>query len=378
MNLIHEFNQADDNVDRLLDICPDTFYTRPGIIYLTNSHQEIAEAIHTCCVSKNKKIIAFCDYKEAPNTPFLHFLKNLVTILTDQFGYSLNQFKYLSGFHPVKRNYEKLQKTFQQFDLPNITHENVNYWEREWQTIINSNTNLDQLENITNKPYRFLYLGGSPRAHRLLMLSFFIENKLLNQSLYSIIDDKQTLVGHCLKYAHPNNYVPIEDFLKAKDIIDFSKIIYPKYLTMQPGQHHKQHSLSLGELALFKSTYLSIITETSFFKNDSTEENIYNWHLDYSLICEKTLRSIACLHPFIVTTRPHSLKDLRELGYKTFTPYIDESYDEIENDYERLKHIQQIILELSKRSDEEWTKFCQNVYPIVKHNQNVLRSVGNR
>ena len=34
--------------------------------------------------------------------------------------------------------------------------------------------------------------------------------------------------------------------------------------------------------------------------------------------------------------RPHLLLALKKLGYQTFTPMIDESYDSIENDDDRL------------------------------------------
>lgn len=54
---------------------------------------------------------------------------------------------------------------------------------------------------------------------------------------------------------------------------------------------------------------------------------------------EKTYKVMSCSRPFIAFSTPYFLKELRELGYKTFHPIIDESYDEIENDSLRLTAI---------------------------------------
>jgi len=64
------------------------------------------------------------------------------------------------------------------------------------------------------------------------------------------------------------------------------------------------------------------------------------WHLT-----EKTLRPIACGHPFMIMGTPGILKYLRRYGFKTFSPLIDESYDDIQNPVERM----QAIIDVMKR-----------------------------
>ena len=56
-------------------------------------------------------------------------------------------------------------------------------------------------------------------------------------------------------------------------------------------------------------------------------------------LTEKILRPIACGHPFILAGGPGSLAVLRKYGFLTFNPYIDESYDDIQDDQERLTAI---------------------------------------
>jgi hypothetical protein len=51
-------------------------------------------------------------------------------------------------------------------------------------------------------------------------------------------------------------------------------------------------------------------------------------------LTEKTLRPIACGHPFMILSGPGTLKYLRTYGFKTFHSFIDESYD-LETDVDK-------------------------------------------
>jgi hypothetical protein len=73
------------------------------------------------------------------------------------------------------------------------------------------------------------------------------------------------------------------------------------------------------------STAISVVLETVF------DQRIH--------LTEKTLRPIACGQPFILAAGPGSLKLLKDYGFKTFDPFIDESYDNIQNDQERLNAV---------------------------------------
>jgi hypothetical protein len=68
------------------------------------------------------------------------------------------------------------------------------------------------------------------------------------------------------------------------------------------------------------------------------------------------------------------LEYLKSLGYKTFHPYINESYDEIVDDKLRMDAITTEILRLNNFSDSEWLIFQKNVKDIIEHNYKVLSS----
>ena len=75
--------------------------------------------------------------------------------------------------------------------------------------------------------------------------------------------------------------------------------------------------------------------------------------------------------PFIIVGQPHILKVLKKLGYKTFNHMWDEDYDSIINPHDRMRKIQQLILNLSKR---DLKKLISENYEILEHNYNNLMS----
>jgi hypothetical protein len=102
------------------------------------------------------------------------------------------------------------------------------------------------------------------------------------------------------------------------------------------------------------------VSETYFFDNNGR------------YFTEKTFKPIAYHHPFILVSKPFSLKLLRELGYQTFHPFIDEKYDEEVDNVKRMRMILEEIKRLCDMNDEELGSFLKNVQPITEHNFNRL------
>ena len=110
--------------------------------------------------------------------------------------------------------------------------------------------------------------------------------------------------------------------------------------------------------------YICIVTETFYYVNPDCP-NLY--------LSEKTFKPIACLQPFIAVNVPHSLKQLRALGYKTFAPYIDESYDDEVNPETRLDLIYKEIKRLSSLTEDEVKDLLVNLLPTLQYNYNLYQ-----
>jgi hypothetical protein len=65
---------------------------------------------------------------------------------------------------------------------------------------------------------------------------------------------------------------------------------------------------------------------------------------------------------------PYFLEMLIDLGFKTFHPYIDESYDTELNDAKRMMMITDQIERFTKYTDTELREFLDNTKHICRHN----------
>jgi hypothetical protein len=109
----------------------------------------------------------------------------------------------------------------------------------------------------------------------------------------------------------------------------------------------------------YLDTYIHILSETNFY-----ETGLY--------LSEKTWKPIGHLQPFIMVNKPGALKELHRLGFKTFTPFINESYDDIQNDTERMEFIYSEIMRLNSLSFEEIHEWYKSIWDILIYNRNLL------
>ena len=89
------------------------------------------------------------------------------------------------------------------------------------------------------------------------------------------------------------------------------------------------------------------------------------WHLT-----EKSLRPIACGKPFILAATPGSLKYLQSYGFKTFDAWIDESYDNIQDPYERLVAITKTMQQFSNMAPEQKQQMLKEMQEVCNYNRN--------
>lgn len=97
-------------------------------------------------------------------------------------------------------------------------------------------------------------------------------------------------------------------------------------------------------------------------------ETVYTGQRDH--LTEKTFRAIALEMPFVLVAPQHSLSYLREYGFKTFHPYIDETYDTIKDPIGRMEAVTQVLMTIQARSAAEKLELHQQLLPRVEHNYN--------
>jgi len=106
----------------------------------------------------------------------------------------------------------------------------------------------------------------------------------------------------------------------------------------------------------YTQTAIEVVLETVF---DDTK-----WHLT-----EKTLRPIACGHPFILVSTPGSLQYLKRYGFQTFGKYIDESYDSIQDPVQRLEAVATLMQSITNLSDQQRQTLHDQLASVCKFNK---------
>jgi hypothetical protein len=92
----------------------------------------------------------------------------------------------------------------------------------------------------------------------------------------------------------------------------------------------------------------------------------------YKSFTEKICKPLLNFQPFLLIGFTGGLKLLKELGFKTFSPWIDESYDTVSDSNLRLSMIYNEIHRLSMMSKHEIHNWYWEMEDILLHNHRML------
>jgi hypothetical protein len=278
-------------------------------------------------------------------------------------------FKLQENFKKLGVNYKvmdysynmigKAQEFYNIINDPNFSYWGTGSYEPQFGTIEetkNSVVTSDEfLESIGNDRKDFLLLNRHWKLHRLLLLSQLHKFGL-----------EKSLVSWDNKFSYQ---LQREEFLKYDDNEEFLKLITETSSLLDINDLTKIAGFGFENKEIYLNTYLSIVTESVFFQEEINFPSGY--------LSEKIWKPIGHSQPFILAGPSQSLKHIRErFGYKTFHPYIDESYDMEEDDFKRLEMIKIEIDKFANKSKEEKDEFLLNVKEICAYNQNLFLEYG--
>jgi hypothetical protein len=205
-------------------------------------------------------------------------------------------------------------------------------------------TRSDEIFNTSVKPYKFLFLNGRARPHRKYLIDQFEKSGLLARAIWTCLDSTMTGQVKLLESQYEHEY-------------------HRGALQSELGTGFVKHQLfnhKWGDVLLvadcYIDTYFSVITETVF-------------DYPYSFRTEKTWKPIAMGHPWITVANQGHYKDLHNLGFKSFGNLIDESFDQIQNNQDRLERVTQVIEDLCQ---QDLPSFLQAAQQTCKYNQQHL------
>lgn len=326
---LEKVNQIPDDDFYLIDAPIQAF----DIIYRQGISHVDKKILHDI---KNKKagIIFNCENdshslnksyqkKNNPNiVKYFRLFADLLNVQPDSFFY-------------VDSNY-RLESVLKNYNLNGA-------WFSLWEYFLKPLSEVDNITNdILNKKHRekkFLYFGGKAREYRTRFLNscFKIEN-FKEESFVS------TGEGYYIDTETKEpKWMPTH-------ILDLPNI------NGGADQHQVDNITEYYHL----NSYINIVAMSYFYlANDRIEIN------------EKLFKPIISMQPFVVLGEPRTLKTLRDLGYKTFDKWIDESYDNMLDDNKRYDMVLNEVKKLSKLNNQELSEMLYDMLPVLKHNYDV-------
>jgi hypothetical protein len=217
-----------------------------------------------------------------------------------------------------------------------------------------------------DRPYKFLFLNGRMRGHRKYLLRKFQTTGLLEHALWSNLDPSigvgplHRINTNTLSEDHttfPAHYLlPEYEVDRYQDRA--TKL--PDAITHNLEAKNHLFKNEWGEIYLnaraYADTYFSLVTETVF-------------DYPHSFRTEKIWKPIAIGHPFIAVSGQGYYRDLQNLGFKTFGHLIDESFDAIENNQQRIERIVEVVEDLCR---QDLPAFITAAEEVCKYNQQLI------
>jgi hypothetical protein len=280
----------------------------------------------------------------------LHRAIELSGIPAEQIVLVFNSFNakemYENWFSPEERRLEVM-------NLPFIIS-NVSY---HWANCADRRMNMLEFLGTKNvlRKNAFLFKIRRQKDYRHALLYKLASDDLLDMGDWSCINQiqyNQTEVEN-LSNAYRFQY----DLEKVKKVCEQT----PHRLQLEPNSTFESVG-GWGDLNgdSHKNSYFYICTET--YIND----------LGYKSLTEKVFKPLVNFQPFLFVAYPGALQLLRNLGFKTFHPFIDESYDLEQDEVTRINMIYQEIKKLCAMSNEELHAWYWQMQDILIFNHHTM------
>jgi len=137
-------------------------------------------------------------------------------------------------------------------------------------------------------------------------------------------------------------------------------------------QIKSQQNIQIGSFKKYKVTGdSSAIYDPYDFSHTNCSvvlETVY----DRIHLTEKTLRPIACGHPFLILNGAGALEKIREYGFETFQPYIDESYDKEQDPVKRMDMVLGEMNRINSASEKYQNWIWKGCNEIAEYNKRLF------
>lgn len=199
-------------------------------------------------------------------------------------------------------------------------------------------------------------ITSGERVYRIIFVAKLLAEGLDKNSMISFSDVCADSGKHAVVELHHYGLKNKIDTSKLMSVLGTAKL--PLRIDTPDDQPIPNRSHVMGPIEKFTEAAFFVVTETCFWGKKT--------HLT-----EKIFKPIVMKMPFILLGPAHNLKYLRSYGFRTFGDWIDESYDDIEDD---LKRIDAVVEQLKKLEHINLEKMMYEMEEILNYNHSIFYS----
>jgi len=210
---------------------------------------------------------------------------------------------------------------------------------------------------------RYMSLNRRPYPHRIFFITLLEHFGLVGKGAVSMPKhfEEKDINWDLLDFDLPYQWNQLKDRCNGHiDGLDTSfNSVYNKLpLIADTDRFDINYALDLNN-TLYDQYPVNLVTETLFFTNAIFPT-------------EKIFKPMLHGQIFLLAGAPGFLQQLRDYGFKTFSPYIDESYDDIDDPVERGITLVRTLKGIVKLSEADFAVLLLQCQPIIQHNRHLL------
>ena len=347
------FKEKGENFIYLIHVLDDTLFKQEVFKISDNAIEQVK-------LNKAKVLIFFPAEGYINHAPPLNWLNEFAKL--NQLGKDKLVFTHANL--TLNKAIEELKQTGTSIDFVNLP---VNYFEYNPWFLNEGSPHMEYskqkllpyldeyIKENRSKEFRkhFNILNRRPHLHRIYLYSEIKSTPLLSRTSEISLGSEnifhpEHIVEHFKNTVYEEGKVEFEqnyEFIKGYDLMT-PDLLDKDLQDNRAGEFNRD---------FYKSTFCSVTSETAV-------------NINQMFFSEKTFKPIFNLQPFLLYGNQYSLKHLRELGYKTFDKWWDESYDNIADYRDRLKAMSKVMQDIATWSASEMYKITQEMEPTLVHN----------
>ena len=186
-------------------------------------------------------------------------------------------------------------------------------------------------------------LLGNPKNHRNIFFKFLRSHNMLDDCIVNLFGIYKSKF---LEQVDDNIQTVVDGAEQRGGYINTTNLINGNFVSQYIS------------MPIMNASWYSIVGET--ISNN-----------DCFFVTEKTAKPMMAGRPFIILSGKHTLKYLRSIGFRTFASIIDESYDEIDDEYDRISAAFASFQALAKLDPRD---VYQQLGRELQHNQKIMQN----